>query len=115
LTDQPEIEVAQTNFYHLAAGEVVFADPETEQSGVVRLNVMIVTPDGNIGVRHIGQAQQSLQLRFFERVENPKLQVVDVVLIGISLLGQMTNEEFHREPPGQQLREVPAEAATNLN
>lgn len=112
MTDQ--INQPETNFYHLVAGEVIFRDPDTEQSGVVRLNVMIVTPDGNVAVRHIGGAQQSLQLRFFERVENPKLQVIDVVIIGISSLGEMTNEEFHREPPGQVLQEVAVETPANL-
>ncbi len=95
--------------YHLVAGEVLFVNKDGN-SGCVRLNTMLTSTDGNVPVRLIGKAQQALQMRFFEQLEDPDLQVVDVFLHGISHLGLMTAEEFSAPPEGYQEQEIKAPA-----
>ena len=95
--------------YHLVAGEVLFVDKDGN-SGCVRLNTMLTSDDGTVPVRLIGKAQQALQMRFFQNLEDTNLEVVDVFLHGISHLGVMTEEEFSAPPEGTREQEVTAPA-----
>lgn len=93
--------------YHLIAGEVVFNNPETQDTGVVRLNAIVQTKDGKFGTRQLGQAQQSLQMLFFKNIGDEKLIVLDVVILSVSVLGYMTEEEFQSPPEGMVMQEIP--------
>lgn len=102
--------------YHLVAGEVLFADPSQDNAlGSIKLNTMIVTPDGNVTVRHIGKAQQTLQMLMFQKLEDPNLKVMDVFIMGVSPLGRMTEKEFTKDPPGQTLQEIAPQNPAELN
>lgn len=93
-------------YYHLIAGQIVFLNPENQDNGAVSLNAIVQTRDGNIGRHQLNQAQQSLQLHFFKNVGDEKIQIIDVVLMSISSLGYMTEEQFLRVPEGAQLKEA---------
>jgi hypothetical protein len=91
--------------YHLVTGEILFRDPKEETSGSVRLNTLTMSDTGLIRRKELGQAQQALQMHFFRRIQDETLQVLDVVILNISFLGCMTEEEFQYIPEGLELVE----------
>lgn len=94
--------------YHLVTAEIVFRNI-TEENGplcTVRLNGIITDAKSqHIPHRLLGKAQQVVQLHFHNRMaEIPGIEVVDVVLLGFSYLGFMTEEEFQVPPEGVKLQ-----------
>lgn len=77
--------------YHLVAGEVTYQLKQDEPIERLRLNTTIITPDV-VKAKHIGQAQQALQMLLFQRL-GPVI-VHDVFILSISSLGTMTQDEF---------------------
>jgi hypothetical protein len=83
--------------FHLVAGEVTFRDPENPEAvGSMKLNSVQKTPKRDIAARHLGQAQQALQMRAMEKLG--VIEVVDVPIICVSYLGHMTDFEFADRP-----------------
>jgi hypothetical protein len=83
--------------FYLAAGKVVFQDPSQDnQMGAIELNVLLSCKEQAVPARQLGRAQQSLQIKMFERFEDPNLKIIDVFVYAISYLGHMTEEEFSR-------------------
>lgn len=79
----------------------------------MKLNSIQKTPHRDIAARHLGQAQQALQMRAFERLGQP-VQVIDVPIICISYLGRMTDEEFTERPDEQKVQpELKSEPVLN--
>lgn len=96
MTDEP----SSNPHYYLGAGEIMFANTETSEIGVTRLNAMLTSETGNITAAELGKLQQAMQVTFFRRLDEEArkgLTVVDVVIYGINYLGQMTPDEFHNE------------------
>lgn len=89
----------------MICGEVIFMTKDG-QSGSVRLNSVATSQFNKIPVALIGKAQQGLQLNFFKKMEDPDVQVLDVVIMNIFHLGHMTPAEFHKPPEGTVLQEV---------
>jgi hypothetical protein len=87
--------------FHLIAGEVSFADPEVENSalGSIKVNSILKTETQNVAARHLGQANQALQVRAIQMLGT--IQVVNVYLNAVSYLGKMTDEEFEKQAPQQ--------------
>lgn len=87
-------------YFHLVAAEVSFRttpkDGEEVQIGAQRINVVLASDDGQVPGRQLDRAQQQAQIKFLELAQDPTLQVFDVFIIGISFLGQMTQEEFFK-------------------
>jgi hypothetical protein len=93
--------------FHLAAGEILFHETGNDAAaGSVRLNAMLVTQTANITASDIGRVQQALQLNFFQKTGDAAITIVDVVLLNLSYLGQMTQEEFQKMPDGVRLEQV---------
>lgn len=96
--------------YHLIAGNVIYqennivGEPENPMR-VMTLNSIIRTDTDAFAVRYIAQAQQSLQYYFHEKMHNNNLRVVDVVILNVSYLGNMSEEEFHHAPEGTEKKE----------
>lgn len=78
--------------YHLIAGEVTYQLNAEEKIERLRLNTTIITDTPEVPARHIGQAQQALQVLLFQRL-GPVI-VHDVFIQSVSPLGAMTAEEF---------------------
>jgi hypothetical protein len=94
--------------HHLITGKIVFSEPNSDVINVIELNAVVAHTDKNIPVALIGRAQQTLQLQFFNRMENPELEVRDVVISNFCYLGELTQAEFQAPPVGniQQERDV---------
>ncbi len=99
-TDTPK-----TEHYHLITGEILCRAKDGDNVQGVRLNAIITSDDGKLPVALIGRAQQALQMQFFKRMNDPEIQVVDVVILGVSPLGEFTHEAFHAVPAGVEVRE----------
>lgn len=97
---------AERRHYFLVAGELVFRTKESEVPNAVRMNTVVMSADGKLPAAQIGRAQQALQLHFFQRMQDPELKVVDVVILSLMPLGEFTPEEFNATPPGLEKREM---------
>lgn len=91
--------------YFMVAGELIFRRKDDETPHVMKLNTVIMSKDGRIAVAQLGRAQQGLQMEFHRRMQDPELEVIDVVLLNLMRLGQFTPEEFNAAPPGMKLQE----------
>lgn len=81
--------------YFLACCELSFVTGESE-TGITRLNSVIRSETTAIGVLAMGRAQQAAQMQLIKNLNDPKIQVLNVVFISISYLGEQTDEEFHK-------------------
>jgi hypothetical protein len=101
--EQPE------QHYHLVAGNVVFHTADGQSMGSLTLNTVLRNATNLVPARQIGRAQQALQMLFFERTGDPTNVVVDVVIIAVSYLGFMSEEEFNAPPEGMVQQERSSE------
>ncbi len=85
--------------YHLVHGSIVFLDKESAAPVKLDLNAILPTDTQNIDTKALGKAQQNLQLNLHNKMEDPELKVVDVVLNSFSYLGCMTHVEFYGDTP----------------
>lgn len=89
-------EAPKPMFYHLFTVEVAFHMVDKPETGTARaLNVLLTSPDGNVGEELIGQANVAAQTRLHKEAGDVQLQVVDCVIIAVSPLGYMSPERFH--------------------
>lgn len=77
----------------LVAGSVVFNRKDSDAIESINLNTIVTNKNRTVVVKNIGQAQQGLQIRLFERI-GPEATVHDVFIISVSYLGHMTPEAF---------------------
>lgn len=88
--------------YFLICGKIIFrvyGDDDKQEENVhiedVTLNAILKQTDMNINVRSLGKAQQNLQMSFYRNLPDPsRVNVVEVVLVSITHLGNMTEAEF---------------------
>jgi hypothetical protein len=96
----PKVSVAQVverQKYYMVAGEIVFRSEDSDVPHAVRANAVVMSTDGQFAVPQIARAQQTLQHVFHTRMgEEAKIQVLDVVILSIMLLGSFTAEEFNK-------------------
>ena len=91
--------------HHLITAQVVFRHKDEGDVNAIQINGVLADPGQNIPVRLLGKAQQIAQLHFRQRMPDPAIEIVDVVLLHFSYLGCMTQEEFQAAPAGTTLRE----------
>lgn len=87
----------QNNIAHffIACVELTFVDAEGN-TGVTRLNTMIRSDTNTVGVLLLGRAQQAAQIQLIKSLNDPSINVLNVVFVSISYLGAMSDEDFHR-------------------
>lgn len=107
-------EVHLYRHHHLVCGLVIFKTKDSEQPNMIPLNAVHRTAGGNLPVPELGKIQQALQLQFFNRMQDPTLVVVDVVIQSISNLGFMTDAQFSAPPPGMQVQEIQLPAGEHV-
>lgn len=87
--------------YYLVSGEVFYRDPSAEEGtvigGSVKMNSLLALERNRVTAKDMGKAQQALQLRFHNQMQDPTLEVFDVFLFSTSYLGHMTDEEFSKD------------------
>lgn len=103
------MDTEETKQYHyLVAGNVIISIDDSVQS--IPQNAMILTDVPNIGLFQLGKAQQALQLTLFKKM-GETVQVVDVIINNVVLLGHMTPSEFNATPEGVAIQERPRPSA----
>ena len=91
--------------YYLVSGEILYKHPQAEEAiGTIRLNTMLQLERNVVRHRELGKAQQMLQMHFFNRMNDPLFEIIDVFLYGVSYLGHMTDGEFQLAPEGEQAK-----------
>lgn len=90
-------------YFFMCTGQVAFYpgnlidSQELDPSQVQMLvsNTVLFTEDGTIKVKDIGNVQQSLQMNVINRFQGQEPPAfLDVVILNISPLGHMTQQEF---------------------
>lgn len=94
-----ESESTTPMHYFLACIELTFMDSDKE-TGVTRVNTMMMSADGPVNVRLLGLAQQGAQIQLRKKL-NEDVNILNATFLNISYLGQMLPEEFHAGQPGQ--------------
>lgn len=90
--------MALRQHYYLVTGKVVFfiGDPSKEgnEAATLELNTTIITREQRVTAKDLGKAQQGLQLQAVQKIQEPNMTFVNVILGAISYLGHMRPEEF---------------------
>lgn len=97
--------------FHLITGEIVFRHQKDENSQInaIRVNGVLADENRALPARLLGKAQQILQLNFHNHMQDASIEVLDVVLVNFSHLGEFTEAEFHATPEGTKLKQKDAE------
>lgn len=80
--------------YFLVTSELVLLDEDMVTTSITRLNAVIHGDSRQVNGRVLSKAQQAAQMNFYKQNGDSKLKVVDVVMLNLSYLGEMTEEEF---------------------
>lgn len=73
-------------------------DPQAEgnEAATLELNTMITVRNPFVTAKELGKAQQALQLQAVQKINEPDMVFVNVLLISVSYLGHMRPDEFHK-------------------
>ena len=86
-----------TREYHfLITGKIWFI--HNEEMNTAEFNTVITNVNNNFPVSKIAFAQQALQARLADTIVEGEYNVLNVVILNISNLGQFTTEEFQDFP-----------------
>lgn len=108
--------MAKRTHYYLVAGEIIYTHADQPEAiGSIRLNTMLQVDTKIIRHLELGKSQQMLQMHFHNRMQDPKFEVKDVFLYGLSYMGLMTEAEFATPPDGVQQQPGPTPIANELN
>lgn len=91
--------------YFLIAAEVVFtAKKQPTEFQSLRLNGVVSNTENAFPAAMIGRGQQVAQMHFFKRMGEhaADTEIMDVVLINVTHLGEFTEEEFNTLPSEMQ-------------
>ena len=101
--------------HHLITGEIVFRHSKQEDGAInaIRVNGVLLDEARELPARLLGKSQQILQLNFHKRMQDENIEVLDVVLVNFTYLGEFTEEQFHATPEGTTLKPK-AEAGPGL-
>jgi hypothetical protein len=82
--------------FFLACCEITFVDTEGN-TGITRVNSMIKSIDQTVPARLLGRAQQAAQMQLIKSLNDSNLNILNVIFITINYIGEMTDEEFHKQ------------------
>lgn len=103
--------------HHLIVGEIVFRHKKDTDgaAAAMRINGVITDADRYLPARLLGKSQQILQLNFHQRMQDENIEIIDVILMGFTYLGEFTQEEFaasavpnQEEQKGPKLSVIPS-------
>lgn len=99
-------KITKKKHHHLITAEIVYrhAKDESGQVFATRINGILTDKNKEIPHRLLGKAQQNVQLFFHNRMGDPDINVLDVVILGFSYLGHMTDAEFSVPPEGMKIQ-----------
>lgn len=82
--------------WFIACAEITFVHGDGENTGITRLNSMMKSDKQAVGVEMLGRAQQAAQLQLLKNLNDPGINVLNVVFVSICYLGHMTEKEFYK-------------------
>lgn len=86
--------------YYLVSGKVVFfiGDPgkEGNEANTMELNSILTTTQQYVTAKDIGKSQQILQMQAVQKMVEPNMHFVQVIITGFSYLGHMKPETFSK-------------------
>lgn len=103
-------DAIKRNHHHLIVGEIVFRHKKDSEgsAAAMRVNGVIIDESRDLPARLLGKSQQILQLNFHQRMQDENIEVIDVILMGFTYLGEFTQEEFAASAvPNQEEQKVP--------
>jgi hypothetical protein len=82
-------------YYTLITAEILFQQSDDPEIYTARINGVLADPQPEITAKLIGKAQQIAQHQLDKRNQNGQdLKIIDVVILNLTALGRMTDEEF---------------------
>lgn len=94
---------------HFSIEQPIPGDPDGATQrvfGEAPLNAMVTAQHNYINAKRMGKAQQLLQLRAAQKVNDESFKTEDVILHTFNYLGHMSEEEFN----AQDIAEQPSDA-----
>ena len=83
--------------YSLVTGQVLFVPDGADSMSAMVGNTLLITDNEKVSLKHLGQAQQGLQMNLHKKADGNPYQVVDVIILNITRLGYFTKEEFEKD------------------
>lgn len=111
--------MSEKKHYFLISGSIMFTVGDIEKSENVQFNNVFVNAivrhdDKNFPARKLAKAQQNLHKSFVIKLPEPELaNIQDIVILSVSYLGEMTEEEFQVAPEELKLPTEKQPTSTN--
>ena len=99
-----EKPMSEKKHYFLISGSIMFTvgdikDLENIQPSNIFVNAIVRHDDENFPARKLAKAQQNLHKSFVMKLPEPELaNIHDIIILSVSYLGEMTEEEFQATP-----------------
>lgn len=97
----PPSKRVERKHHWLFSARVVFTTGESDGATTLGINLTLTNTKPFVTANMIGKAQQTVQAQTFEKVGDPQLRFVNVEIVGINYLGEMSAEEFYTAPPAE--------------
>ncbi len=111
--------MSEKKHYFLISGSIMFTVGDIEkleniQPNNVFVNAIVRHDDKNFPARKLAKAQQNLHKSFVMKLPEPELaNIHDIIILSVSYLGEMTEEEFQAAPEELKLPTGEQPASTN--
>lgn len=105
--------------YFLISGSIMFTVGDIEnlenvQPSNIFVNAIVRHDDEKFPARKLAKAQQNLHKSFIMKLPEPELaNIHDIVILSVSYLGKMTEEEFQAAPEEPKLPTEEQSTSTN--
>jgi hypothetical protein len=96
--------MSKKNHYFLISGSIMFTvgdinNLDSIQPTNIFVNAVVRHDDKNFPARKLAKAQQNLHKSFIMKLPEPELaNIHDIVVLSVSYIGEMTEEEFQAQP-----------------
>jgi hypothetical protein len=104
-----EKPMSEKKHYFLISGSIMFTvgdikNLENIQPSSIFVNAIVRHDDKNFPAQKLAKAQQNLHKSFVMKLPEPELaNIHDIIILSVSHLGEMTEEEFQATPEGLKL------------
>lgn len=107
-----EKDQAPKRHFWLVAAEVVH-HPVQDQTAMsaVKINTVLTTETPAVNAHDLGAAQAKVQQHLHMATQGREIKVVDVVIITLNHMGQMTDKEFFGDDPAESAVPAPTPKA----
>lgn len=103
---------AAKKHHFLISAQIMFTDDQGNM-GSAPVNGVLIQDQLEVPSASLGKAQQIVQFHFIKKMgeDAPKVRIVDVHIMNLVHLGEMTEAVFKAAPEGMSLKEATAQVA----